>query len=54
MLGALIFLFSLAKGVVRNLSDWEYWVIGGLGLLGIAAPFVLGFAGSTLAMAIAW
>ena len=45
LLGAVVFVVSVIKGVVHDANNWEYWVNGVLGILAIIAPFVLGFAG---------
>jgi hypothetical protein len=44
VLGALIVVFSLIKGLVHDATNWDYWLTGILGILAIIAPFVLGFS----------
>jgi bacteriorhodopsin len=44
ILGALVVIVSIIKGAIRDMTRWEYWVAGILGILAILAPFVLGFA----------
>jgi bacteriorhodopsin len=43
ILGAAIVVVSAIKAFVRDISKWEYWLAGILGLLAIIAPFVLHF-----------
>jgi uncharacterized membrane protein HdeD (DUF308 family) len=49
VLGALMFIFSVVKGVRREASPWEYYLTGVLGILAIIAPFVLGFQSTSSA-----
>jgi bacteriorhodopsin len=44
VLGALVVMVSIVKGVIHDMAGWEYWIAGILGLLAILAPFVLRFA----------
>jgi len=44
VLGALVVIVSIIKGAIPDMTRWEYWVAGILGILAILAPFVLGFA----------
>ncbi len=39
-----------AAAAVADLQEWEEWVNGALGLWTIAAPWILGFAGTAMAM----
>ena len=43
ILGTAILIVSVLEGVVRDLSNWEYWIAGLAGVLAILAPFVLQF-----------
>ncbi|MCB0113222.1 MAG: SPW repeat protein [Caldilineaceae bacterium] len=49
-LGALLFLLSAVEAWQQGKAAWEYWTIGVVGLVAIAAPFVLGFNALNIAM----
>lgn len=49
-LGALLFLLSAIEAWQQGKAAWEYWTIGLVGLVAIAAPFVLGFNMLSVAM----
>ncbi len=44
VLGAITLIVSIIKAAVHDLSNWEYWVTGIMGILAIIAPFVLAFS----------
>ncbi len=44
ILGALVLIVSAYKAITHDKVKWEYWAVGILGILGIIAPFVLGFS----------
>ena len=46
--GVAVLVFAVAAAT--ELQEWEEWVNGALGLWTIAAPWVLGFAGTAVAM----
>jgi cadmium resistance protein CadD (predicted permease) len=50
ILGAITLIVSLIKAFAHDVSQWEYWVTGLMGILAIIAPFVLGFTALTTAM----
>ncbi len=50
ILGAITLIVSLIKAFTHDVSKWEYWVTGVMGILAIIAPFVLGFTALTTAM----
>ncbi len=47
ILGAAVVIVSVIKALVQDAAQWEYWLIGLLGILAIIAPFVLGFSNLT-------
>lgn len=48
LLGVAVIVFAVA--VLRKTQFWEEWILFALGMALIAAPFLLGYAGVTLAM----
>lgn len=48
LIGVAVIVFAVA--VLRKTQVWEEWILLALGAALIAAPFVLGYAGVTLAM----
>ncbi len=50
ILGAITLIVSLIKAFAHDVSQWEYWVTGLMGILAIIAPFVLGFTAVSVAM----
>lgn len=50
ILGGVVVLVSLYEGLVRDKSDWEYWLAGLAGVLSILAPFLLNFSAVATAM----
>ncbi len=44
ILGAITLIVSIIKGAAHDVSNWEYWVTGLMGILAIIAPFVLAFS----------
>ncbi|GAA0573843.1 SPW repeat protein [Halomonas salifodinae] len=48
LLGVAVIVFAVA--VLRKTQVWEEWILFALGMALIAAPFLLGYAGVTLAM----
>ena len=48
LLGVAVIVFAVA--VLRKTQVWEEWILLALGVALIAAPFLLGYAGITLAM----
>ena len=50
ILGAVVLVMSVIKGIAQDTSDWEYWVAGIVGLLAIVAPFILGFSALSIAL----
>lgn len=50
VIGIATFSISWIEGAEGDREQWEYWTSAVLGLVAIAAPFVLGFAGHPSAM----
>lgn len=50
ILGGVVLLVSLYEALVKDKSDWEYWLAGLAGVLAILAPFVLNFSAVGTAM----
>lgn len=50
ILGSLVVLASAVEFFQEDKEMWEYWVAGILGIVAIAAPFVLNFSNHTNAM----
>lgn len=42
--GAVLIVSSLLEALSGDRDSWEYWVVGGAGVVAIVSPFVLGFA----------
>lgn len=50
VLGAAVAVTSALEGLIHDVSNWEYWVAGILGILTFIAPWVLGFSGNATAL----
>jgi hypothetical protein len=50
LLGGSVIVASILEGVDINKGNWEYWVTGLVGLVAVAAPFLLGFGSLASAM----
>ena len=44
VLGAVLTITSVYEALADDKGRWEYWVAGIMGVLSIAAPFILGFS----------
>jgi len=49
-LGAILFVLAAVEAYQKDKVMWEYWTAGLVGILAIAAPFVLGFSALTAAL----
>lgn len=50
ILGLAVVVLSVMEAMDTTKSRWEYWAAGLIGILALAAPFVLGFSTLTTAM----
>lgn len=50
LVGLLVVGASVWEMAKNDRENWEYWVAGILGLLAVAAPFILNFSGYAVAM----
>lgn len=50
LIGAAAIVISFIEGAQSDREAWEYWAAGILGVVAVAAPFVLGFGSYTAAM----
>jgi uncharacterized membrane protein HdeD (DUF308 family) len=50
IIGAAVAVTSGIESLIRDVSNWEYWVVGILGILSFIAPWVLGFSAKATAL----
>jgi hypothetical protein len=50
IMGLIVLVVSIYKGVKHDKAQWEYMVIAIVGLLAVFAPFILGFNATTIAV----
>ncbi len=50
VIGIVLVALSAIEAYANDKQNWEYWIAGLVGLIGIAAPFVFGFSGVTAAL----